>query len=65
MNTTFGSLAWRRTSCILVGMLICDPDLASAGAADYEQLAHNVGGRWLRLWSEVWVVVLLVGTNIG
>ncbi|PSC70040.1 Amino acid transporter isoform A [Micractinium conductrix] len=37
----------------------------ATGAADYEQLAHNVGGRWLRLWSEVWVVVLLVGTNIG
>ncbi|KAL4457628.1 hypothetical protein ABPG75_012493 [Micractinium tetrahymenae] len=37
----------------------------STGSADYEQLANAVGGKWLQLWAEVWIVVLLIGTNIG
>lgn len=37
----------------------------STGASDYEQLAFAIGGFWARLWSEIWIVLLLVGTNIG
>lgn len=37
----------------------------STGASDYEQLAFAVGGFWVRLWTEIWIVALLVGTNIG
>lgn len=37
----------------------------SVGASDYEQLAAAVGGPWLRLWSEIWIVILLFGTNMG
>jgi sodium-coupled neutral amino acid transporter 10 len=37
----------------------------STGTSDYEGLSAAVGGPWLKLWTGIWIVVLLIGTNIG
>lgn len=58
------SLPRAATTAVYTCKLLLDGAVAT-GAADFEQLAFAVGGFWMRLWSEVWIVVLLFGTNMG
>lgn len=37
----------------------------TTGAVDYEGLSHAVGGTLFKLWSEFWIMILLLGTNMG
>lgn len=32
---------------------------------DYETLSQAVGGKWYRIFTEVWLVILMIGTLLG
>lgn len=46
----------------------CDMLLWQAHALrvrDYETLAQACGGKWWRIFTEVWLVILMLGTLLG
>jgi len=47
------------TSDLLVWQSYC------LGVRDYETLSQAVGGKWCRIFTEVWLIILMVGTLLG
>lgn len=56
---TFISCSMIYTCDLLLWQSLC------LGMRDYETLAQAVGGRWYRIFVEVWLVILMIGTLIS